>query len=132
MRTLDCAKGLPSIQQRNAQSRQPTLYVYPDISVVCGEPATKLTRRSINLVQSDVLVAEVTSPSTINYDRMKSAITTKAFPRYRSYLVIDQQSAMVELYARADDGWRTAAIHGLGRHRAAAGAGLRFAAGRDL
>ena len=87
-----------------------TRYLYPDISVVCGAPETD--ERSINLF-NPVLVAEVTSPSSLDYDRGEKLIHYQSIPSLQVYLVIDQFKAHVELDARPDDRWRTETFTGL-------------------
>jgi Uma2 family endonuclease len=87
----------------NVRNRvSPTRYLYPDISVVCGTPETD--ERSINLF-NPVLVAEVASPSSLDYDRGDKLRYYQSIASLRIYLVIDQQQPLVELYERHDDGW---------------------------
>ena len=80
----------------------PTRYVYADISVVCGEPATEY--KSLTLL-NPTLVVEVTSPSSIDYDRVIKRDYYETISSVQAYLVIDQHRALVELYTRAEGGW---------------------------
>ncbi len=80
----------------------PTRYVYPDFSVVCGEPATD--ERGVTL-WNPTLVGEVTSPSSIDYDRGLKLRYYQSIASLQVYLVIDQQQPLVELHERQDDGW---------------------------
>ncbi len=95
----------------NVRNRvSPTRYLYPDISVVCGTPETD--ERSINLF-NPVLIAEVTSPSSLDYDRGDKLRYYQSIASLRIYLVIDQQQPLVELYERHDDSWQTEEYAGL-------------------
>ena len=80
----------------------PTRYVYPDVSVVCGEPATEY--KSLTLL-NPTLVVEVTSPSSIDSDRVIKRDFYETISSVQAYLVIDQHRALVELYTRAEGGW---------------------------
>ena len=95
----------------NVRNRvSPTRYLYPDISVVCGTPETD--ERSINLF-NPVLVAEVTSPSSWDYDRGDKLRYYRSIASLRIYLVIDQRQPLVELYERHDGGWQMEEYAGL-------------------
>lgn len=93
---------------RNRVSK--TRYLYPDISVVCGAPETD--ERSINLF-NPVLVAEVTSPSSLDYDRGDKLYHYQGIASLQVYLVIDQQQPLVEAHSRGDSGWRMQEFSGL-------------------
>ena len=88
----------------------PTRYLYPDFSVFCGAPETD--ERSINLF-NPLLVAEVTSPSSLDYDRGAKLHFYQSIPSLRIYLVIDQQQPLVELYERQVVAWHSQAYAGL-------------------
>ncbi len=88
----------------------PTRYLYPDFSVFCGAPETD--ERSINLF-NPLLVAEVTSPASIDYDRGAKLHFYQSIPSLRIYLVIDQQQPLVELYERQDAAWQTQEYAGM-------------------
>lgn len=90
-----------SSDMRNRVS--PTRYLYPDFSVVCGEPETD--ERAVNL-WNPTLVGEVTSPSSIERDRGDKLRFFQSIASLQMYLVIDQHQVYVELYERMDDGWQ--------------------------
>ena len=82
-----------------------TRYVYPDLSVVCGEPLTEYN--SLTLL-NPTLVVEVTSPSSIAYDRDLKREYYQSIDTLQHYLVIDQHRVMVDFYSRGADGsWRS-------------------------
>ena len=97
-----------SSDMRNRVNR--TRYVYPDFSVVCGEPVTD--ERAVNL-WNPTLVAEVTSPSSIDRDRGEKLLYYQSIASLQIYLVIDQHRVFVELYERQNDGWRRREYHDL-------------------
>ena len=91
-------------------SISPTRYLYPDVSVVCGAPETD--ERSLNLF-NPLLVAEVTSPSTIDFDRGDKLRHYQSIKSLHVYLVIDQQEPLAEAHIRQEDGWQTQEFAGL-------------------
>ena len=88
----------------------PRRYLYPDLSVVCGEPTTDA--RAINLF-NPTLVAEVTSPSTAYYDRGEKLRYYQSIPSLRVILIIDQLEALIEAHLRHDGGWLPREYSGL-------------------
>ena len=80
----------------------PTRYVYPDLSVICNAPETD--HNTMTLL-NPTLVAEVTSPSSEDYDRTAKRTYYQALPSLQIYLVIDQHEALVEAYLRHEGGW---------------------------
>ena len=74
-------------------------YVYPDLSVVCG--AAQLEDNDMTLL-NPILTVEVTSPSSIDYDRETKLAFYRSLPSVQAYLIID----------RASDPCRTAFAHG--------------------
>ena len=82
----------------------PARYLYPDLSVVCGEP--ELDERAINLF-NPTLVAEVLSPATANKDRGFKRDLYQSISSLQVYIIIDQFKAQVEVDSRLDDSWQT-------------------------
>lgn len=78
-------------------------YVYPDLSVVCGQPFYEDESRLVLL--NPVLVVEVTSPSSATYDRDLKRQHYQRIPSLRAYLIIEQNRVHVELHLRANTGW---------------------------
>ena len=80
-----------------------SLFSYPDLTIVCGEPLFHDTKKDV-LINPQVIF-EVLSPSTAEYDR-----TTK-FQRYRmgnetltDYILVSQDKPFVEHFFRQADG----------------------------
>ena len=78
-------------------------YVYPDLSAVCGKSSYE-DESEISLL-NPVLVVEVTSPSSIEFDRVAKRDLYREVPSIQGYLVVDQHRVCAELYTRADVGW---------------------------
>lgn len=77
-------------------------YVYPDLSVVRGQPQLE---DSDTTLLNPVLAVEVTSPASFDYDRVEKRAFYSAIASLQAYLVIDQHRIHVELYTRSEDGW---------------------------
>jgi Uma2 family endonuclease len=73
-----------------------TLFTYPDISVVCGEPKT-FNNDNFNLLNPLVIV-EVLSKSTKNYDRGDKFKLYRDIPTLKEYILIDSQTVSVEIF----------------------------------
>ena len=88
----------------------PARYLYPDLSVVCGEP--ELDEQAINLF-NPTLVAEVTSPSSLDYDRGDKLRYYQSIESLQVVLVIDQFQALVEAHSRGASGWHSQEFSGM-------------------
>jgi Uma2 family endonuclease len=79
------------------------LYTYPDLMVICGKPAYAGDRQDI--VTNPVIIAEVLSKSTANYDdRGDKFFHYRSIPSLRDYLLIAQDSVRIEHHAKQGDG----------------------------
>jgi Uma2 family endonuclease len=77
------------------------LYTYPDVIVVCGEPA--LTDRYRDTLTNPAVLIEVLSPSTEAYDRGAKFGHYRTLDSLREYLLISQDRPHVEHFIRQDD-----------------------------
>lgn len=84
---------------------------YPDVSVVCGKP--DLYRRRRDIFTNPILVAEVLSPSTQDYDQGDKRLAYQTIPALQHYLLITADRAQAELYTREESGWHSEAYGGL-------------------
>jgi len=80
-----------------------TLFTYPDISVVCGEPET-LGNDDWNLMNPCVIV-EVLSPSTRVYDKGIKFGLYKDIPSLKEYVLIDAEKIRVEAWYLLEGQW---------------------------
>lgn len=79
-----------------------SLYTYPDVVVVCGQPQFLDDRRDTLL--NPTLLAEVLSPSTERYDRGRKFAHYREIPSLTEYLLVAQDEPRIESYVRAEDG----------------------------
>ena len=75
---------------------------YPDVSVVCGP--IELHPGTNDVMVNPVLLVEVLSPSSANYDRGLKFELYRQIPSLRDYLLIHQDSIFVEHYSKRLDG----------------------------
>ena len=75
-------------------------YFYPDAFVTCGGPDDP----SLIEQRDAVLVAEVLSPSTAEFDRGDKLERYQRLPGLREYLLLDGRRIHATLYRRTDDG----------------------------
>jgi Uma2 family endonuclease len=78
-------------------------FVYPDASVICGEVRYKDEARDVAM--NPILVIEVLSPSTSNYDRGDKFAHYRSIPTFREYLIIQQTPLLIEQWALIDGCW---------------------------
>jgi len=80
------------------------LYTYPDVMVVCGAPVFIDNRQ--DTIINPVLIIEVLSDSTKNYDRGQKFQSYRSLSSLREYLTIAQDEIHVEQHVRQpDDKW---------------------------
>ena len=77
-------------------------YVYPDLSVFYG--AAQLTDDDMTLL-NPILTVEVTSPSSLDYDRQSKLDYYCALSSLEVYLIVDQHQFLAELHTREENGW---------------------------
>lgn len=81
-----------------------TLFTYPDISVVCGEPEF-LNNDEWNLLNPSVII-EVLSSATKTYDRGDKFNLYRAIPSLREYILVEPETVGIEVfYINADGHW---------------------------
>ena len=78
------------------------LYTYPDVMVVCG-PAILLDHNG-DVLTNPVLIVEVLSESTKDYDRGGKFHQYMRIPSLREYLTVSQKQILVDHSVRQDDG----------------------------
>jgi Uma2 family endonuclease len=82
--------------------------LYPDVSVVCGEPLVT----PAEAVQNPVLIVEVLSPSTEAADRGDKFADYRTRPSLQHYVLINQYRPRVEHFAKGADGiWSLVGDH---------------------
>ena len=76
-------------------------YVYPDISVVCGEPKMGILNK--NSIQNPSLIFEVLSEGTYNYDSGEKFRKYREISSLQEYVLVDQNLFYVEIYSKLED-----------------------------
>ncbi len=88
------------------------LFTYPDVMVICGK--IRFFDRRNDTVLNPILVVEVLSESTREYDRGAKFDFYKQIPELQEYILIESEQARVEAYRREADGhWTVETISGL-------------------
>jgi len=80
------------------------LYTYPDVFVVCGPLTYAADRQSVT---NPVVIAEVLSTSTRDYDRGQKFDLYRTIATLRDYLLVDQYGVEVEHRFRDGDRWES-------------------------
>lgn len=73
-----------------------TLFTYPDISIICGEPET-LNDDNWNVLNPTVII-EILSPSTKNYDRGEKFKLYRDISTLKEYILVDSESIHIEIF----------------------------------
>lgn len=73
-----------------------TLFTYPGISIICGEPET-LNNDNWNVLNPAVII-EILSPSTKNYDRGEKFKLYRDIPTLKEYILVDSESIHIEIF----------------------------------
>ena len=90
LRHGDCRSYIIDVRVRTPAG----LYTYPDVIMICGTPAYTAERPPS--ITNPVLIAEVLSQSTREYDRTQKFDLYREIVSLRDYLLIDQYSIDVE------------------------------------
>jgi Uma2 family endonuclease len=76
-------------------------YTYPDLSVACGP---QFTTDKADTLANPVLLIEVLSQSTRDYDRGEKLRRYRTIPSFVEYLLVDQYAVGVEHWTKQPDG----------------------------
>ncbi|MEH1888283.1 MAG: Uma2 family endonuclease [Nostoc sp.] len=80
------------------------LYTYPDVIVIKGKPIYEGT--GTTTIINPLLIVEVLSNSTKNYDKTDKFKYYRSIPGFQEYIMIDQYSFAVEQFAKqAESQW---------------------------
>jgi Uma2 family endonuclease len=90
--------------------RESTLVTYPDVSVVCGP--RELHPENENTVTNPILLVEVTSKSTEEYDRGEKFEHYAKIPSLKEYVLVSHREGEIEVRRRETDGsWTSHVAH---------------------
>lgn len=99
LRGKSCRGFSPNMKVRTPPKN---LFVYPDLTVVCGEPVFHDERRDV--LTNPKVIVEVLSPSTEAYDRGGKWIRYQQIETLTDYVLIAQDQPQVEHFTRQPDG----------------------------
>lgn len=86
-------------------------HTYPDLMVIEGEPV--YTGTNTTTVMNPLLIAEVLSKSTRNYDQGEKFLYYRSIREFKEYIIIDQYNYHVMQYAKtADNKWLLTELEG--------------------
>ena len=89
-----------------------TLYTYPDIVVVCGEP--EFLDDEFDTLLNPVAIIEILSDSTESYDRGEKFQSYRSIPTLKEYLLVAQYGPHLDKYVKHGDGfWMLSEASGL-------------------
>ena len=81
-----------------------SLYTYPDISIVCGDPET--TDDKFDTIINPSVLFEILSPSTQKYDRIEKFELYRDIVSLQEYIMINSEKIQVLKYFRnPDNSW---------------------------
>ncbi len=87
-------------------------YVYPDVVAVCSEP--QFEDEGLNTLTNPLVVIEVLSESTADFDRGTKFHYYRQIASLREYIVVDQTEPHVERFSRGSgDVWQLEDVTGL-------------------
>jgi Uma2 family endonuclease len=80
-------------------------YVYPDMSIVCGEP--KLEDDKFDTLTNPSVVVEILSRSTRKIDTKYKFLYYQSIPTVKEYIMIESEKRHIQAIRKQDDGdWR--------------------------
>ncbi len=87
-------------------------FFYPDVIVVCGE--RKFYKGKKDIIENPILIFEVLSKSTEEYDKNDKFLTYRNIESFQEYVLISQHRPAIQQFRRGEDGtWIYRATIGL-------------------
>jgi Uma2 family endonuclease len=77
-------------------------YTYPDVMVIKGQPLYE--GKGTNTVTNALIIIEVLSKSTRDYDRTDKFSFYRSIPDFKEYILIDQYRCYVEQFYQQNNG----------------------------
>lgn len=88
------------------------IYTYPDVMVVQGELQLQEGRK--NTIINPLMIVEVLSKSTRNYDKDEKFSAYRTIPTFQEYILIDQYVMQVEQYFKTGkNSWTFSEYYGV-------------------
>jgi Uma2 family endonuclease len=79
-----------------------TLFTYPDVVIVCGEP--QMLDDDFDTLLNPTVLIEILSPSTQSYDRGDKFNLYRSIASLQHYILIASESVGIEQYSRQKNG----------------------------
>ncbi|MBC7528577.1 MAG: Uma2 family endonuclease [Chthonomonadaceae bacterium] len=86
-------------------------YFYPDLTVICGKPI--VTDSYLDTATNPLIVLEVLSPSTEAFDRGDKFAHYRLLETLRTYVLVSQKEAKIEVHSRKEGEWISTVCTGL-------------------
>ncbi|MFN0216755.1 MAG: Uma2 family endonuclease [Saprospiraceae bacterium] len=87
-------------------------FYYPDAVVICEVPEYYAGRKDV--IINPLLIVEVTSPSTVDFDRSGKFLDYSTLPSFKEYLILQQDHHFAWLSNRVEsDLWQLRTVEGL-------------------
>lgn len=86
-------------------------FLYPDAMVICGGVEHSEIER--NAVTNPVVIIEVLSKGTADYDRGDKFYFYRQLPSLKEYILMEQDIAVIDCYQRHGDLWKISRVEGL-------------------
>jgi Uma2 family endonuclease len=81
------------------------LTTYPDVSVICGPPEIDPEDRKKQTATNPVVLVEVLSPSTEDYDRGEKLSQYQRIDSLQEIMLVAHDQRLVEVWRRSDGRW---------------------------
>ena len=109
-KTSNC---IPFTSEIRVHISEKNSYVYPDSMVICGN--IEKSENETNSVINPVLIVEVLSKSTAEYDRGDKFYFYRQLPSFKEYVLIEQDRYIVDVHYKAEnsDLWQITRYEGL-------------------
>jgi Uma2 family endonuclease len=78
------------------------LGTYPDVTVICGE--VQPDPKDPNALVNPILLVEVLSDSSENYDRTEKYDQYRQISSLREYVLVSHRERLIEVFRRTDNG----------------------------
>lgn len=86
-------------------------YVYPDVVIACENPVFEDAELDTRI--DPIVIIEVLSPSTENYDRGNKSTRYRQMESLQVYLIMSQDKPFIEHYIRENNKWNVVDLQGL-------------------
>ena len=101
-RQLDGKKCFVLTSDARIRTPKSGSYFYPDLSIICGDP--EAYNDCNDLLVNPIVIVEVLSPSTSDYDHGKKFTHYREIPTLQAYLLVHTEEILVEQCTLQPDG----------------------------